>query len=206
MTAHSSREDGQLKTILGKTRCGKTSLAHEIMAGVPRILAWDPQGQIGMGKGFTNFKDLHSLVQHLQRNEENSDPDLVAFQFGTADQFDAFCKIAYAWGVQGACLVVVDEVGQVVQAGHAPPGWLRLVSAGLKYGINILAMTQRPQRLDKDTMDNSTELVIFQLTGTARGWVEKRENVPGDRIPTEKYTYHVRRDDEWSGPHKTKAI
>lgn len=203
---YSTREDGQLKVIIGKSRCGKTSLLHEIMKGVPRILAWDPQGQIGMNPGFENYRDLHSLVKRVQRDSEDASPMKLAFQFGTPAQFNAFARIAYAWGVQGPGLVPIEEIGDVVTAGNPGEAWGKLVRAGLKYGINLVALTQRPQRVDKDVTDNATELVIFHQGSTAATWLQKNEGVPLDKIPTEKYQYFVRRDDEYSGPFTTKQI
>lgn len=203
---YSQREDGQLKAIIGKSRCGKTALAHEIMEGVPRILAWDPQGQIGMNPGFENFRDLRALVKRVQRNEEDHSPMKLAFQFGTKDRFNTFARIAYAWGVQGPGLVMIDEIGDVVSAGNPGPAWGTLVRAGLKYEINLVAMTQRPQRVDKDVTDNATELVVFHQGKMAASWLQQNEGVPLDKIPTEKYRYFVRRDDEWSGPFTTKQI
>lgn len=203
---YSERPDGQMKVLIGKSRCGKTALAHEIMQGVPRVLAWDPQGQIGMNPGFETFRDLHPLVRRVQKSEQDSSPMKLAFQFGGKSQFNAFARIAYAWGVQGAGLVMVDEIGDVVTAGNPGEAWGTLVRAGLKYGINIVAMTQRPQRVDKDVTDNATELVIFQQGDMAREWFEKQAGVPADRIPREKYRYIVRRDDEYHGPYTTKPI
>ena len=200
------RPDGQIKIIIGKTRCGKTSLLHEIMEGVPRILAWDPQGQIGANPGFERFRDLHSLTRHLQRTEEDDSPMRIAFQYGLPQDFNAFAKIAYAWGVQGSGLVVVEEIGDVVAPGHSGRGWGTLVSAGLKYGISIVALTQRPQRIDKNVTDNESELIIFMQGNKARQWFETEADVPPEKIPTEKYRYIVLRDDEYHGPYTTKPI
>lgn len=201
---YTNREDGQLKLIIGKSRYGKTSLLHEIIHGVPRILAWDSQGQIGMNDGFTSVRDLRELAKLLQGTGDK--PMKIAFQFGLKEDFDTFAKMAYAWGVQGAGVVLVEEIGDVVSSGSPGRGWGTLVRAGLKYGINLIALTQRPQRVDKDTYDTATEYSIFHVNGMARDWLIKNGGVPESNIPAEKYKYFVMTDGDFTGPFQTKAI
>lgn len=71
-------------------------------------------------------------------------------------QFDAFCRVAWAAG----CLVMfVDELPEVTRANKAPPAWRRCVNVGRDYDggtkwLSIIAAGQRPTEVDKSFLSN----------------------------------------------------
>ena len=203
-----SREDGTLELYAGASRCGKTSLMYARIQGAPRVLVWDVQGQFGMYQGWEIIRTLHDLVDALEAPGEDTTPCKISYQPESLDQFDLFCRIAYAWIVQGPGMVVVEELADVTVSGKACAGWGVLTRRGLKYGPSILTAIQRPQWADKDTLGNATHLVLFRQGDGAREYLEKM-SIPGDRIPREPHTYHVRTGGdggEWGGPLKTREL
>lgn len=202
------RHDGTLELYAGASRCGKTSLMMERIMKAPRALVWDVQGQFGMYQGWEVVRTLHDLADRLEAPGEDNAPARISYQPERLEDFDVFCRIAYAWCVQGPAMVVVEELADVTNHGKACAGWGILTRRGLKYGPSILAAIQRPQWADKDTMGNATHLVIFRQGDGARAYLEKL-SVPGNRIPTEPHTYHVRKGGEageWTGPLKTREL
>lgn len=71
-------------------------------------------------------------------------------------QFDAFCRVAWACG----CLVMfVDELPEVTRANKAPPAWRRCVNVGRSYDngekwLSIIGAGQRPTEVDKSFLSN----------------------------------------------------
>lgn len=200
------RNDGTLEVYIGKSRCGKTSLIYQRIADAPRVLAWDTQGQFAMYPGWEVVRSLHALADALEKSSEDSTPQRIAYQPQSMKDFDLFCRMAYAWIVQGAGVVFVEELADVTTSGKACDGWGILTRRGLKYGPNILAAIQRPQWCDKDTIDNATTLVIFQNGDKAAPYLIDQIGVPAERVPKQPYTYNVRTHDGWKGPLQTVAM
>lgn len=92
-----------------------------------------------------------------------TDPLRVAFKGElSADAFGQFCRIAFAWGRIEPCVVIAEELAWVTNPSKAPRGWLELVTGGLKYGIDILSITQRPAESDKTALSQASIVRCFQ--------------------------------------------
>jgi hypothetical protein len=79
------------------------------------------------------------------------------------DDFPRFCRVAFAWGRLKPCAIIVEEISWVTHPGKAPDGWLEIVTGALKYGIDIVTITQRPAESDKTALGNATIVRCFQL-------------------------------------------
>jgi len=81
----------------------------------------------------------------------------------TRDAFDAFCRLAWVWVRVARGTLIIEELAHVTSPGKAPPAWHEIVSAGLRYGPRLIAITQRPAESDKTCMGNATLLHCHQL-------------------------------------------
>lgn len=76
-----------------------------------------------------------------------------------ARQFGRFCAVALAIARRlGRCVIVIDELHLVTDAGRAPASWLELVQTGRAFGCHILAASIRPASIDKDFWTNVTRV------------------------------------------------
>jgi hypothetical protein len=152
-----SRPDGTLTVVTGASRSGKTVWTVRQVARARRVLVWDTLGEWGDRYGCTRVSSLHELSvlapsPRLQR--------LAYFRpMGMErDHFDVFCRLAWVWIRAARGALVVEELASVTSPGKAPAAWGEIVRAGLRYGPDIYALTQRPAESDKTVMGNATVL------------------------------------------------
>lgn len=148
------------------------------------MLVWDPQGSWPADPD-NRVKAISSLVDLVAMAKHNAGPKRVAFvgHYSKAT-FQSWARCAYLWGVLAPCTAVAEELAMVTNPGKAPAGWHRLVSGGLKYGIDIIAITQRPSESDSTVMGNATRLRCFRMQRK-----RDREMMAGELdIPVEKIT------------------
>lgn len=76
------------------------------------------------------------------------------------DQFDKFCRIAFA---AKRLTLVAEELAFVTHAGYAPPGWMMISLAARSEGLQIYGTSQRPAKLDKDFFANASRVRTGRL-------------------------------------------
>lgn len=113
-----------------------------------RVLVWDAKDEYE-AQGFTRVTRKAELVQAIKRKTGR-----IAFS-APPEQFSFFCRCAWAWG---DCLVIAEELADVVTPAKAPQAWGELLRKGRGFGIRIIATTQRPQEIDKTTIGNATRV------------------------------------------------
>ncbi len=159
--------DGDLYYICGSSRNGKSVIAIyimlELLKKLGRALVWDIEGEYGKLPGFTIIRDKKSLFETLKKTKGKG---RFAYQ-GSLKDYDFFCKTALAWGDKKPCVVVLEETSDVTNPGKAPDGHGQLMRKGLKRGIEILAITQRPSESDKTALGNATQIITFYMTRAA---------------------------------------
>jgi hypothetical protein len=171
--------DGRLVILAGKSRSGKTAYAARDVARARRVIAWDPHDQWGKLPGwqrFTSLEDLHRAIQTRGPARlayvAGSDADLKA-------EFESFCRIALQFGkIFGPCCVIAEELADVSSPGKAPGSWGGLVREALKNTITIYAISQRWAEADKTALNNSTEIVCFQMKAMDRKYMAEKAEIP----------------------------
>jgi hypothetical protein len=161
------REKGEMLSITGMSRCGKTTLA---IAKVKKnkskkLLVWDPAGQFANKLGCETVRNSMELWQIIKGNKGNGKYALTFMGDGgdKIKEFSKFCYIAFYWGIISPCDVVAEELGQVTNPAKASGYWFVLVSNGLKYGINIFALAQRTQEIDNTLLGNCSKNIQFKV-------------------------------------------
>lgn len=153
------RNDGVMTASLGKSRSGKTSYVLAKIRGAKRLLVWDAEGQFGKLANCQTIRTAEELYQKVKRN--NASFRLAFVSANLRQDFKLFCEIAYYAGVVAPLSVVAEELAAVSNAGKAPDEWGVLVRQGLKYGIDIYAIGQRIQEVDKTLIGNTSIVTQF---------------------------------------------
>jgi len=138
--------------ICGNSGTGKSSHVKRAIEKAPRVIVYDPDDEYGDQLGFIRVSKAADLASLLQQNSNK--PLKVAFvpTRATVKAFEFWARCAFVWG---NCAAVAEEIADVTSAGKAPPNWGTLIRRGRKYGIKILAVTQRPAEADKTILSNA---------------------------------------------------
>lgn len=190
------RKDGKLLYLTGRSRCGKTTHLMRLIMRDRRQVIWDIEGQYAMLPGYESVDGLGALVKRMI--EIGQGEAKLAYQPGgtTDKEFDGFCKAAFSWGVLHPCTIVAEEISDVTTPGKAPNGWGILIRRGMKYQIDIYGVSQRPAEADKTILGNASCVIVFAPnTDADRHYLNKRLDIPLDKIPDQQLHYVERFND-----------
>jgi hypothetical protein len=148
---HAKRREGRLYCVTGATRSGKTLWTAQEVAPASRLLVWDLLGEWAARYRCRRIGSLRELAAAIDGRER------IAFHRpGMVEDFDAFCRLAFIFAQLRPGVVVIEETATVTSPGRAPPAWGDLVRMGLRYGVDLYALTQRPAESDKTAFGNAS--------------------------------------------------
>lgn len=159
-----STNKASITAVFGASGSGKSTYAkRRIKAEKPgRLLIWDPQGEYADSGTVT-----HSLADVLNQIGAAGKRGRFAFVYqpkgSTAawkEQFNVFCKIAYA---AGGVFMVAEELADVTQPAWAPEGWGIVTRKGRHTGMKVIGLSQRPASIDKHFFGNATAVRTGRL-------------------------------------------
>jgi len=196
------RKDGRLTALAGQSRWGKTHWLRQQVRSAVRALNWDPRGEF-LEEGFTKVQTIPELAGMLR--EIGEQPAQISY-WGNLEDFDAWCRLAYAWGQLWPAAISADEIADVTHAAKAPAGWGELIRKGLFFGNHIYAITQRPQECDKTVWGNATVLHSYGfISPDDQEYMARRLAVPLEQFAAlQKYQFCERSAGSymasWGGP------
>jgi len=165
------RREGRLYVVAGASRSGKSVWTAQQVARARRLLVWDLLGEWSMRYRCRRVGPSYdSLLDALELQGR--------FAFHAVDMvetFETFCELAWCWLRLAPGVLVVEETASVTSPGKAPPAWGRIVRMGLRYGVDIYALTQRPAESDKTAFGNASLIHAGRAT------------TPGDRRTLAEY-------------------
>ena len=148
-----------IQVVCGSSGSGKSVTVKKQVRQAPRLLVWDPDDEYSGPEGVPGVQRVASISE-LARKLASAKKGRFAF-VGKVNDFDAWCRVAFAWG---HCVAVAEELAGVTSPGKAPPGWHTLVSRGRKRGIALIGITQRPAESDKTIMGNASSIQVGRLS------------------------------------------
>jgi hypothetical protein len=159
--------DGKILMSIGKSRSGKTVWVKRQLMRYSRVLVWDVEGQYADNPGFIRITDRKQLVAvcKVARQGRFAFVPKSVKEFG----FWADCAFLFArvgrqtWRDRVHSAIVAEEIADVTSPAKAPDEWGILLRRGLKYGVDIYGITQRPQESDKTCMGNASEIHLCKL-------------------------------------------
>jgi hypothetical protein len=146
------RREGRLFAVTGASRSGKSLWTAQQVADARRLLVWDLLGEWSARYRCERIASIPALVARLE-----GPPARLAFHSPRmVGQFGLFCRFAWCWIRWAPGALVVEETAAVTTPGKAPDEWGDIVRMGLRYGVDIYALTQRPAESDKTAFGNAT--------------------------------------------------
>lgn len=151
----------ELHAIIGASGSGKSiHVKTKLLKPAPRrLLVWD------FKREYSEWATPTEKISDVVRAVRDAKTFAVAFwpSMDTkkrGEQFDQFCRIAYA--VKN-CTLLVEELAFVTKPGWAPPAWMMMTCTGRHEGIRIIGTSQRPAQVDKNFLGNATVLHCGRL-------------------------------------------
>ncbi|WP_218397979.1 hypothetical protein [Alteromonas lipotrueae] len=138
--------------ICGNSGTGKSSHVKKVIEKAKRVVVYDPDDEYGDQRGFVRVTSANDLAKMLQSHAKKPLKITYAPMRSTVKTFEFWARCAFLWG---ECVAVAEEIADVTSAGKAPPNWGTLIRRGRKYGVKILAVTQRPAEADKTILSNA---------------------------------------------------
>lgn len=164
---------GRRCAIFGKSGSGKSYFAKEMIAGIDRIICFDPEDEYGSLTGFVRIEGIEKLQAYLkqhwrgafrvayvpvvQREEielHNVSMLVMAMQAPFKDgKFDR--KVT----------LLADELNTSFPLNPRPEnnGFANICSRGRKRGVNLIGISQRPAEVGMRFRGNLDELRCFRL-------------------------------------------
>ena len=157
------RQDGSHLFLSGMTRSGKSEAAFRSVKASPRVIVWDPQSD-WLKRGYVSIATgIRPLAAFLRDDPECAARISYRGRVRDAEEFGIFCRLAFAWAKLKPATIIVEELSWITSPGKAPAGWHELVTGGLKYGLNLVSITQRPQESDKTALSQADIVRCFML-------------------------------------------
>lgn len=175
-------KSGKLMSFIGRSRSGKTKAAEREIAKIASVLIWDIEEQYTVTHRAKSQAELVRLVKHCAGKKCR-----IGYT-GKLEDFGFFCKTAFWFarrcgemGKQSG--VVFEETADVTTPAKAPEHYGILLRRGLKYGVTLIAITQRPAESDKTSIGNGSIVHICALKlPSDRAYAAKLTGVPLDVI------------------------
>lgn len=153
--------EGILSVISGSSRNGKTVYVKRMVERFKRVMVWDVDGEYT--SGFVSVDSIGQLISLIKKQGMQSLN--VSYRPKSLDEFDAFCAVAVAWGTDtGELACVVEETADISSAGKAQGNFRILIGRGMKRGISLFCVTQRPSESEKTSLGNAKKIVTFYMT------------------------------------------
>ena len=153
----------------GARGTGKTAAFVQLVArhNPPRMMVWD-------FKHDPMLRDMGQAVTSMTALLKATDAPAFRVRYivdhgkDIQEQFDVFCRIAWA---RGNLWLPVDELPEVTKANKAPPIWRKCVNVGREYvdggkkkSLTIIGIGQRPGECDKSFISNCDVFHVGRLT------------------------------------------
>lgn len=146
------RREGKLHAVTGASRSGKSLWTAQQVAGARRLLVWDL-----LGEWSTRYRcERVATLQDLAAAMHGPAARLAYHRPGMVGDFATFCRLAWVWVRLAPGALVIEETATVTSPGKAPAEWGDILRMGLRYGVDIYALTQRPAESDKTAFGNAS--------------------------------------------------
>jgi len=143
--------------IFGKSGSGKsTIIKHSLgISDKDRVLIYDPDGTHSQVPAANRFKNKGEYWEGLKLCMASGKPFHIALLgANTVPNFQFFCWCAVAVaGADTPINVLLEEIQQVTGTVESRGYHNDLLTRGRKYGVRVVAISPKPQRCDKDTLD-----------------------------------------------------
>jgi len=162
-------KSGKLYSLNGRSRAGKTIKAMQLINALPRCLIWDVDEQYEAHYRAYTLKELTALLaRNFGREVHIAYTSKIKGRKELTEDFNGFCRrgVAYVQRhgyAEMKTSLVFEETARVTSSGYAPPFYVELLSGCLKYGCDLIAITQRLAESDKTSIGNASIVHVCAL-------------------------------------------
>lgn len=156
---------------VGRSGTGKSTgaLAYLLGSVHDRVIIADHEGEFAHRLGLPladNFGDFYAALEKqrvvcLDITEVSPGHTDETFDELSRQTLDLAKSVFDPKGMQ--VLFVIDEVQKYTSAHQVPENFKALLETGRKWGVDTLSISQRPNRLHGDLLEQFTELFFFRL-------------------------------------------
>jgi len=197
------KTQGKVWVVSGSSRNGKSVLTQSEILSFLFILVWDVDGEYTKDEwpegGLVTVRTLNDLYNLITAKGDK--PLRVAFQPESLDVFDDFCELAIAWGTDiqaagiGELAVVVEETADISSPGKATGNFRILIGRGMKRGITLFCVTQRPSESEKTSLGNAKYIVTYYMTrDNDKNYMAKEVGCKPEEIDGLEPYYYLKKD------------
>lgn len=141
--------------ILGKRGQGKSFLVKHHLKEFNRFLVYDTLCEYTDGLIFTDFETLFKFWnEHL-----DGDFRLIYQPLQPDEEFSNICDLVYECGNM---VFIVEEIDRFSDSTHLPLEFANIVQRGRHRDITLIAISQRPYRVNRTLSSQVKELYTFQ--------------------------------------------
>ena len=191
-----NKSEGVLAIVCGSSRNGKTEYVKRQLESFSRVIVWDIDEEYN---GFVRVRTIAELINIVKK--AGLKDIKIAFSPRSLLSFDAFCKIVLKWSDdllendKAGIAVVVEETADVTSPSKAPANFRVLIGRGMKRGISLFCVTQRPSESDKTSLGNAKVLVTFYMSRAAdREYMSKEIGCNSDDIEALEKLQYLKKD------------
>lgn len=162
----SSGDSRAVVVVVGRTGSGKSFWSRQFSIGWCRRIVFDPFCSY---PGASTVSDVDLIDLHATARDPAVD---FAVQFSSPELLPLAADVAYSIG---DCLLVVEELGVVLEGGRTMPEWLRrMILLGRHREISLLLIAQRAALIPTDARSQCSRFVSFaQSEYVDRDWLKK---------------------------------
>jgi DNA helicase HerA-like ATPase len=155
--------------IVGKSGTGKSTLAYRYLVAERALSArfiFDPDSEAVRRLGVRAAQSAEELELSLGDGFTIFDPHAL-FPGNLAGAMEWFCGWCFKASGQlpGSKCLLIDEAWRYCSPGAIPAPLANCLQTGRKFGLGMMFVTQRPNRLNEAITNEATECVCFRLQG-----------------------------------------
>jgi len=179
-----SKEQKEVKVILGKRGSGKSTLARELVKDGPRLIIYDSTGH-DYAEGVI-ITDYDALLDYLIRQEQKT--FRVTYKpLHSERDFEPVCKIIKRLGNVS---FLVDECDLYATPAFTPENFLWILKIGRHKDIEVVCISRRPAEMSRNITAQAEQFFIFRTTeprdiAYLKGFVDGAEKI----ISLDNYEY-----------------
>jgi len=172
-------------TILGRRGCGKSFLGKQIQKVFPRKFIFDliELNEYKSDIEIYNFNQFSEFIQKVENEELKTFTAVIKFSIHDNKRYDVFDQMIKTLYHLGACTIVVEEVQNFIDPHNIGDNFSHSFTTGRHRDLSIIMTTQRPSKMHKDALSQSTHIFCGNLTAKSDiSHVADALNMKGDEI------------------------
>lgn len=177
--------------IAGSSGSGKTTMAIRNLVSDRKLTTrfiFDNRSEFSQRLGLPNAETPEEMTMATEDGFCLFAPGAM-FPGNPASALRYFCKFAFdtSFHLPGRKLLLIDEVWKFCNPNSIPQELSECIQEGRKHGLEMMFLTQRPNRLNEAILNEVTELICFNMRGeNARECLEESGINPAEIIAFEK--------------------